>query len=420
MAQDAASGLNEGAREFVTGGKVDEVTDPDERARVAAEQRADRDAARAPYLAASVPPVVFSRLTTRGGTQAEEVAAYLQHSGLADRPGQVYGVYRVPDRISPMLTTNSEKGRVVEWDVVHEPGADVGGGATGVDDAWFSSYEQWVARRIGEPSILDEDLGVAYCRQAGLGPEQCLGIARHGEFIEPTNREENSFTSTFVTGVHVFHPAGAGGETLAAMTEAAPFPLPPGAPDGIHTEVLNALAIARAVHARPQDPVPVPSPFPYLPANAQELLRMYLEVVGVRAADCYSAQVTVDSVRELAGRILDEGVTNSGPKQPCADGKDRMRIHGAEVVVITYRDTAAYVEGRSRWAAYQVEVLQAHLERAVSVRAPIEDYLGTHSNSSLIRAGSALLKTAERVGSIGERKPPPTYRYCSPPFAPNG
>jgi len=415
MLGDTVAGLREGMGELLSGGKVDEVTDPEARARVSAEHRAARDTARAPYLAGAVPAVTISRLTTRGGTQVEEVAAYLEHSGLADHPERVYGVYRVPDRISPTLTTNSERGRVVEWDVVHEPGADTGPAAVTVDDAWFPADQQWVGRRLGAPSVLDEDLGLEYCIRAGLPPERCLGIARHGEFVNPDHGEESALVRTFVTGVHVFHPNGAGGEALAAMAAEAPLNLPPTTHPGAHTEVLNVGEVVRAVHPRPQDPVPVPSPFPYLPAHPQELLRMYLEVVGVRAADCYSAQVTVDSYRELSGRILDEGSTNMGPKQPCADGKARGRIHGAEHVVVTYRDSPAYAEGRTRWAAYQQEVLLAHLERQTHVRRPVEDHDGTYADHALIRAGATLLRGAERIASIGERRPPPPYRYCWPP-----
>ena len=243
-------------------------------------------------------------------------------------------------------------------------------------------------RRLGEPSVLDEDVGLEYCIRAGLPPERCLGIARHGEFVNPDHGEESALVRTFVTGVHVFHPAGAGGDALAAMAAEAPLSLPLSSHPGAHTEVLNVGEMVRAVHARPQDPVPVPSPFPYLPANPQELLRMYLEVVGVRAADCYSAQVTVNHYRELSGRILDEGSTNMGPKQPCADGKDRARIHGAEHVVITYRDSPAYAEGRARWAGYQHEVLLAHLERQTHVRRPVENVDGSYSDHALLRAGA--------------------------------
>jgi hypothetical protein len=417
-AKEMVSGMGEAVRQEL-GGKVPELTDPTERARAADAERAARDAARAPYLAPEPPAIAFSRVATRGKTQVEDVLALLRQSGLADEPHRVYGVYRVPDRISPSLSLHSEKGRVVEWEVVHEPGA--GGGATtaAIDDAWFPAREQWAARHRGEPSILDEDLGVTYCNQAGIAPEQCFGIARHSEFTHPANTDENDMSIVFtrVTGVHVFHAAGAGGDTRARMADAAPLAVNVEDVAGTHTEVLNALAIRKAIHVRPQDPVPVPSPFPYLPSSPQELLRMYLEVVGISAADCYGAQVTVHSYRELAGRVGFEGTTNHSPKQPCADGKERGRLHGAEHVVVTYRDRPAYAEGRTRWARYQEEVLQAHLERNTGARKaiPTDDH-GLVTDSSLLRAGVALLEGIDRIAELGGAKPPPPFRYCWPPI----
>ena len=156
--------------------------------------------------------------------------------------------------------------------------------------------------------------------------------------------------------------------------------------------------------------------FPYLPADPQELLRMYLEVVGVRAADCYGAQVTVHSAQELIGRVLGEGATNVGPKQPCADGKDRGRIHGAEHVVVTYRDSAAYAEGRARWAAYQEEVLLAHLERGTGIREAVWVDDDRDIDNGLLRAGAALLRGADRIAMLVEGRPPPPFRYCWPPI----
>ncbi len=144
--------------------------------------------------------------------------------------------------------------------------------------------------------------------------------------------------------------------------------------------------------------------FPYLPADPQELLRMYLEVVGVRAADCYGAQVTVHSAQELIGRVLGEGATNVGPKQPCADGKDRGRIHGAEHVVVTYRDSAAYAEGRARWAAYQKEVLLAHLERGTGIREAVWVDDDRDIDNGLLRAGAALT-TGSRPNRHARRGP---------------
>ena len=64
-------------------------------------ERAARDAVRRPYLAEHRPAVVFARLATRSKTQIEEVTAYLASSGIAARPDLVYGIYRVPDHISP-------------------------------------------------------------------------------------------------------------------------------------------------------------------------------------------------------------------------------------------------------------------------------------------------------------------------------
>ena len=86
---------------------------------IGAQERAARDAARAPYLAPDRWPVHISRVATRGATQVDEVIAFLRSSGLGARPDLVYGVYRVPDRISPAITPSSERGRLVEWDIVH-------------------------------------------------------------------------------------------------------------------------------------------------------------------------------------------------------------------------------------------------------------------------------------------------------------
>ena len=91
---------------------------PVDRAQQIEIERAARDAARRPYLAEHRPPVVFARLATRSKTQIEEVTAYLASSGLAGRPDLVYGLYRVPDHISPG-SLRGDGGRVVEWDIVH-------------------------------------------------------------------------------------------------------------------------------------------------------------------------------------------------------------------------------------------------------------------------------------------------------------
>ena len=77
------------------------ASDPAERARIQAGERATRDAARRSYLAAQPFPATITRVPCRGVTQHLDVARFLADSGLSARPDLAFGVYRVPDRISP-------------------------------------------------------------------------------------------------------------------------------------------------------------------------------------------------------------------------------------------------------------------------------------------------------------------------------
>jgi hypothetical protein len=405
--------LRQGVRQVLGRHEVAQVEDPAERERVAREERALRDEARAPYRAPGAVPVTIARLATRGDTQLAELLAHLRSSGLAARPDAVFGAYRVPDRISGPLTPHSERGRVVEWDVVHEAGAaDASAGpAADVVATAFEAGEQWVARRVGEPSVLDEDLALAFCLDAGVGPERCLGLARVCELrtVHSGGDGEHDPLRTLVRGVVALHPPGPSGARERLRT-AAPLALPTAPPGGIHVEVLDWETVGRAVHPRIHDPPPVPSPFPYLPATPQELLRAHLEVVGLRAADCYSAQATVDRPRELTqGGLLQK---NWGPRQPCADGKPRMRTHGCEVLVLVYRDRPGYAEGRERWAAYEREVLQARLARAV--RPPVHAGDGLDGLPAPLRAAERVADWIDGLGEWGAEAIPP-FRYCWPP-----
>jgi len=386
--------------------EVPRLEDPGERAQHAAHERAERDRARAPYRAPHPVPIHISRLSTRGKTQLDEVLGYLNGSGLA--PDRIFGVYRVPERISQALTPHSEKGRPVEWDIIHsDPGAT---SAPFVATA-FAADEQWVARRVGEPSVLDEELALAFCLGAGIGPEQCAGLARVSEFrsLNGGGDESPNPVCTLVRGVVAVHPR-TDSDAHERMRAATPLHLH--APEGIHVEVLNWSAVAAAVHTRVTHPPPVPSPFPYLPATPQELLHAYLEVVGVRPEDSYSAQATADRVRPLSGAHA-----NTGPKQSCADGKERMRAHGCEHVVFVYRDRPEYAAGRERWAAYQEQQLQARLERATGIRRRIalEGELGGLFGR-LARAAEAIERLHWDNWFEGTGEDPIPYRYCWPPI----
>lgn len=393
---------------------------PVDRDAQAAAERAARDAARAPYLAPDRAAVRISRLATQAGTQLQEVAAYLGTSGLAGRPDLVYGVSRVPDHIGGGLTR--AKSRIVEWDVVHAATSELPP-APAPTTAGFDARERWVARRPGEPSVLDEELALAYLARAGIGPERCLGIVRLLDIRGHGGGEESSasVTVTQVTGVHALHPAdGAAERALAALRAERPL-AGCGPVDGVHLEVLNWGAVARAVHPQTHRRPTIPSPFPHLPSTPQELLRAHLEIVGVQPADCFGAQITEDRPRDLTG-VSRKGLltvsTNRGEEQPCADGRSRPRLTGGSRVVVAYRDAPAYAAGRERWAAYEREVLESALANGTGVRRPVEDRDIVDKLPKTLRR---MVRTAEAVGEFidGDGDDPfgdiPPHRYCWPP-----
>ena len=319
-------------------------------------------------------------------------------------------MYRVPDRISGPLTPHSEKRRVVEWDIVHSPGDAVPAPLVATS---FLAEEHWVARRPGEPSVLDEDLALAFCLAAGIGPERCAGLARISEFrtLAGYNDGESSGPlRTIVRGIVALHPQEHSG-AFERMRAAAPLALGPAGRRPHRGAQLGARSPPPCT-SKINHPPPVPSPFPYLPATPQELLRAYLEVVGVQPSDCYSAQATVaPPARARAGRLAE---TNLGPKQPCADGEERMRTRGCEHVVIVYRDRPEYVEGRTRWAAYQADVLQADLSKGLGLRPRVTD-----PDGGLLGKIDRMTEFVERLhpdhwGDWGREELPP-HRYCWPP-----
>lgn len=380
----------------------------------AASERAARDAARRPYGAPEAVPLAFTRLATRQKTQAEEVAAYLGSSGLAGRPDLVYGVYRVPDHIDSGRVMLGGGSRVVEWDIVHAPG-DLPQAAPAAA-AFFEADERWVARRDGEPAVLDEDLALEYLAKAGVGPEDCLGISRSLE-IAHRGAEGSTHTIARVTGVHVFHPAHLGTGAFESLRAGRPLTAAP--PPDVRTEVLNWRAIARAVRPESHRRDPIPSPFPHLPGTPQELLRAYVEVVGLRPGDSFGAQVTEDQARDISG-VSRRGIvtmsTNRGEKQPCADGEERPRLTGGSRVVVTYRNRPEYAEGRERWAAYERDVLEAALAHGTDVRGPIAgpDFLERGALGRVANVAGEIYEFIEGVGDDPFDDIPP-YRYCWPP-----
>lgn len=396
--------------------KVEALQDPavwEERRR---RELADRDAARGPYLAPERAQVEVSRVATRGGSQLQDVCEHLASTGLAARGDLVFGAYRVPDLISP-ARMGGQKRAYAEWDVVHAATAPLPR-APAPATVTLAAKDVWVARRPGQRSPLDEDLALDVLLRADIGPHAVLGIARDVAF-EKSGGGDDEGTSRIMAGVRGVHLiVRAEGHEAARSALAAPRPwaLPEAPPEGIVVEVLQWDAIACMVHPVRQHRATVPSPFPYLPLTPQELLRSYLEIVGLDPADCLSAQVTQDRPMDLMGRTSSGGFltvrTNmGGPDQPCADGKPRRRMAGGHHVVVVYRDRPAYVDGRERWDAYSAEVLQADLRRRLGLRAPVP------------RPPNRLERTINAVGEVyeffsaeagyeGDEFRP---RYCWPP-----
>ncbi len=400
---------------------------PEQRRLIVEGERAARDAARRPYLAHDRTAPVLSRIATRGNAQFEDLADHLAATGLAARPDLVFGVYRVPDRLNPKMP-GPESGRVVEWDIVHAPLPPLAPAAR-PQRVRFDGEARWVSRRKGDPAVLDEDLALAWMTAVGIQPSQCLGIAREvvmqssdgwlgGDDLD----NESSDVYARVAGVSVFHVVA------AAPLPTGPIEVPSDGVAGTHVEVLNWGAVAVAVHPRPQRLPETPSPFPYLPSTPQEVLVAYLEIVGVRPTDCYGAAVTVDrfsECREIHSRREEQLSMASlkltdAPKLPCADGSYRRRLHGGTRIVITYRDSPAYVDGRRRWLDYQRDVLFARLHLKTQARRPIGDaYDDLGAFGSALRRIERFDNAVERIASL--RSNDPAYirfrdqaRYCMP------
>ncbi|MDW5596973.1 hypothetical protein VSS74_21680 [Conexibacter stalactiti] len=382
------------------------------------EERAVRDAARAQYLAPERRPVRISRVATGDGRgRLRELSDHLAATGLAGRPDLVYGISRVPDAISPARIGGAG---IAEWDLVHAATAPLPPAAAPALCSLDPS-ERLVVRAPGERAPLDEDLALDLLARAGSGPERTLGIVRDLA-IDRRDGDDGDGEPRIVmrvSGLHVLVGAGGAASSGAApdlLAAAGPPPwwLPEGPPEGVVVELLQWDAIAAAIQPVRQRRPPLPSPFPYLPLTPRELLRAYLEIVGVDPADAYAAQVTHDRPFDLMGRTSTKrGVrrTGGGPDLPCADGKARKRMAGGHHVVIAYRDRPAYADGRDRFDSYAERELKARLRSGLGLRRPVPK-----QQHRLLRTAEKIADVIEVVtgdGGTEDGFTPP--RYCWPP-----
>jgi hypothetical protein len=328
-----------------------ELEDPAQRAQWAADERAAREEARAPYVADRTPVVERTRFSTTGRTQLEEVTERLK----AFDPARVYGVYRVPDRYD--LKQHNENRARVDWEIVHAPEAS---GSSEIHTAAFDRAGHWAQRRFGEPSVLDEDVAGALVARARLEPEDCFGLPRLLQ-IRARESEEGKLWHAHVEGILAF-----AGKPLAAAHEAlqTEAPLPIGAPP-CHVEILDWESVAAWVAPSRHTPARTPSPLPHLPSRWEELM------TATWRSSASAARTATASRRRAPTPRTGCPTSRSRASARTSAGEHEL-IHAAELVVIAYRDRAEYQEGRERWRAYQDEVLRARLDQRSGRRPPLD------------------------------------------------
>src|SRR3954453_6612714 len=353
MARESIGQMFDARRDVLDPGAVDLNRPPAEletgREERAAQERAARDAAPAPYRGGDAP--AFTRFTTSGHAQLQDVPTRLQTLDPAD----VYGVYRVPDRLG-RLGSGGEGKAQVEWEIAHRPNPRAA--ALTVHTSAFPRAAHIAARRPGDESVLDEDVAGELARRARLDPEDSYGLTRLLQ-IRGVDFGEGASWSAELEGVLLFTRADLE-ESLRAMAAEAPLAR---LDSPFHLELLDWEAVAAYNAPFRGGGRRVPAPPPHLPTDAQELLSAYVEVVGLRPEDCYGVQLT----RGREGVVADLSLASLRQNFSA----DKSRFHATEHVVLAYRDSEALREGRARWSAYQRDVLRARLDHLSGVRPPV-------------------------------------------------
>src|SRR3954470_9035038 len=353
LARESIGEMFDARRDVLDPGAVDFNRPPAEletgREEHAAQERAARDAARAPYRAGDAP--VFTRFTTTGATQLQDVPTKLQTLDPAD----VYGVYRVPDRLGRPRSGGEGKAQV-EWEIAPRPNPRAA--VLTVHTSAFPRDAHIAARQPGEPSVLDEDVAGELVRRARLDPEDSYGLTRLLQ-IRGVDFGDGASWSAELEGVLLFTRANRE-EPLRAMAAEAPLPR---LDSPFHLEILDWEAVAAYNAPFRWGSARVPAPLPHLPTDPRELLTGYIEDVGVAPEDCYGVRLA----RRGEGVVADLSLASFRQNF----NSDKSRFHATEHVVLAYRDSDALREGRARWAAYQRDVLRARLDHLSSVRPPI-------------------------------------------------
>ena len=264
------------------------IANPVERAAVAADEHRRRDQARAKYLASPVPrsPSAGSRRWPHAARRSRPVPGV--HRNRPRRPELVYGVFRVPDRISP-LTPDRRRARL-ESAVVHRAPA---GAATRLPQwsAFDADTNRWSREPTASHRCSTRTMAIAALTATGPAPQHCL--AHQPRYPNGEDQRLGRRIGRRRSGVRAgYGCAGADAARDASATNAVDVAL--GGQPGVHVEVMNWSAVAQAVHPRPQRGPEIPSPFPYLPATPDELPRRVSADRGDRAGRLLRSLTTID------------------------------------------------------------------------------------------------------------------------------
>ena len=327
--------------------EVDQIDDPARRAEVAASERAARDAARAPYRAADAVPVAFDRIATRGAHADRRAARPPGRFRLRARPRLRRLPRARPDQPAADARTprrgGSSSGRSCTRRRDRAPAplarsrprssprsSGSRGGSASRRCSTRTSRWRSAARRGIEPSAASASRA---CASSG----RCSG--------DGDARTASGPIRTLVNGVVAIHPEESPAAFEQLMARRAPRP-PAGRRAGRPRR--GPQLGGRRPRGAPEDQPPALGPLavPLPPVHAQRAAAPPTSRSSASSRRTATARRprSTRRCRWMQGGFMS---TNLGPKQPCADGKERMRSHGCEHVVVAYRDSPSTPPGAS-------------------------------------------------------------------------
>ena len=328
-----------------------EVEDEAERDADRAAERAERDRPRA-VQGPAPPAIAFTRFATTGREQLER----RRRGAALDRPRRPPGarLRRLP-RARPLRPQAQAggQGAYVEWEIAHAPRrARPAAGERG-PDAGFKRADHWAARQAGRAVRARRGrrrrtgrAAPACSRRTASGCTGCSTCAGRStedgtDWIAASSRASCSSPGrwTAITA----RPAGDDG---AGAARAGPAAVPRRDP-----RLGGGRGVGLTAPLRPAaHPVAAPAP-------AEHMARAARRRTWTSSACAARTPTACRSRAPPSARIADLSMASwsqepRAREAPVRDGKGGV-MHVAEHVVIAYRDSADYEQGRGRWRAYQ-------------------------------------------------------------------